>query len=69
MIFAISLLVVMGYVSCPQKYSARKIERKLINVYNGRYTEPVEIVTSYKLEATDYLFGIIKDSTVKWVEE
>lgn len=67
--FFTSLLVVVGYINCPQKYSQKKIERKLINVYNGRYTEPVEIVTTYKLEATNYLFGIIKDSSVKWVEE
>jgi hypothetical protein len=41
----------------------------MVKAYNGRYTEEVEVVTLLKLEKTNYLGGLIKDSTIKWVSE
>lgn len=67
LIISASLLSI--YYGLPQEYSESHIDRRMVKAYNGRYTEEVEVVTLLKLEKTNYLGGLIKDSTIKWVSE
>ena len=65
----VSGLVLYIYMNEPQSYSAKKLESRIVSIYQG--TEKKQLIVNDVLyqESSDYLGGLIKDSTIKWVHE
>lgn len=57
------------YMFEAQTYCLKKVQSRTVSVYQGTEKKEVVVNDVFYKESSDYLGGLIKDSTVKWVNE
>ena len=65
----VSGMVLYIYMNQPQSYVFKKVESRTVSIYQGTEQKQLIVNDVFYKESTDYLGGLIKDSTVKWVKE
>lgn len=65
----ISGLVLYIYINQPQSYSEKRLTSRVVEVFQGEQKKEVIIYDVFYQESSYYLGGLVKDSTIKWVNE
>ena len=65
----ISGFVLYLYMVQPQSYSEKKLSSRIVQVFQGEGHKNVVVYDTLYLESSNYLGGLIKDSSVEWVNE
>lgn len=65
----ISGFVLYIYMVQPQSYSEKKLSSRIVQVFQGKDQKSVVVYDTLYLESSNYLGGLIKDSSVEWVNE
>ncbi len=65
----ISGFVLYIYMVQPQSYSEKKLSSRIVQVFQGEGHKNVVVYDTLYLESSNYLGGLIKDSSVEWVNE
>lgn len=65
----LSGMVLYIYLNEPQSYSYKRVESRVVTVYQGSQQKELVVNDVFYQESSSYLGGLIKDSTVKWVNE